>query len=157
MSLLSKMSLSVVTALAVIAITLPVHAATVPSSSSSQDWAAKDAIDTANKICASGNVAKALSDAPARPTMLAIALGEAARQVNAGQCKASINDIVAARDKLLQDNQGNAESLMASYNAQKDSGASGQGKGVKGFWVRYQDQLGYTLVATSAGEAVSPK
>jgi hypothetical protein len=114
------------------------------------------AVDLANSICASGDVAGSLASSASSPDTQAVALGEAARQLAAGQCKATQAAIDAALQALLGANPGNPRLQMA-YNDQKASGGKGKGDGIKGFSYDEDEQVKETLVTTAAGEAGSPE
>lgn len=112
------------------------------------------AVDLANSMCADGNVAGALASAAATPDVQAVALGEASRQLAAGQCKATQAAIDAALQALIAANPGNPR-LQVAYNDQKAGGQKASGDGIKGLSEDEDEAVAQTLVTTAAGEAVS--
>jgi hypothetical protein len=116
--------------------------------------AGEAAINLANTICSGGDVAGSLAASATTPDEKAVALGEASRQLAAGQCTATQAAIDAALAALVSANPGNPN-LQAAYNGQKNAGQKVAGNGIKGFYVDEDEVVGDTLVSTAAGEAVS--
>jgi hypothetical protein len=114
------------------------------------------AVDLANSMCSSGDVAGSLAASAATADVQAVALGEAARQLAAGQCKATQAAIDAALQALIAANPGNPR-LQLAYNEQKSNGNGGKGDGTKGFAQDEDEAVADTLVSTAAGETVSVK
>lgn len=144
MKLVRKSTLSVAALLASVTLAASPALASDPS------------VDLANSICADGNVAGALAAAAATPDVQAVALGEASRQLAAGQCKATQAAIDAALQALVAANPGNPR-LQVAYNAQKNAGQKANGDGIDGLYVDEDEQVAETLVTTAAGEAVSQR
>jgi hypothetical protein len=133
-------------AVAAIAVTLGFSAA--PAN------ATDTAVDLANTICASGDVAGSLVASASTPDEQAVALGEASRQLAVGQCKATQAAIDAALQALISANPGNNR-LQIAYNDQRNAGNKASGDGVKGLSVDENEVVASTLVTTSPGEAIS--
>jgi hypothetical protein len=118
------------------------------------------ALALANNICAAGADVQALVNGAALTANdKAIALGEAARQIAAGngQCNASQSAIDAALAALKAGMANGGVELQAAYDGQKNSGSKDSGNGVAGLNALGARQIGSTVVGSGTGAEVSPE
>lgn len=115
--------------------------------------AGDDPVGLANKICAGGDINAIVMGAT--PEDGAVALGEAARQLKAGQCPGSNqNAINAALAALIAANPTNTR-LQTAYNEQAGTGQQAKGDGIDGLAQDEDESVSDTLVSAAAGEAIS--